>query len=161
MQSLPVQQWTILRACKQMIWICRVEVNFPHCAWNKEKVQWRDHQSASCKKRLKTKTIKSSSGESYFQRNEPPWVRRARCLVLRPIHTACHPAPLWPQCAAGWGVCLHSAEGRDPQILKKGNKKKWTTARFFLNQYYKNHCLKRGKAILQGENLWWRVALLS
>lgn len=29
--SLPVQQWTILGAREQMIWVGWVEVDFPHC----------------------------------------------------------------------------------------------------------------------------------
>lgn len=46
-------------------------------------------------------------------------MRRVCCLVLRPTHTTCHPAPLWPQCAAGWGVGPHSAEGHDPRTLQE------------------------------------------
>lgn len=57
MRSLPVQQWAVLRAREQVIWICWVEVDFPHCAWNKEKSKWNiiNHKSANGSKRIKKK----------------------------------------------------------------------------------------------------------
>lgn len=159
--SLPVQQWTILWASEQMVWVGWVEVDFPH---------WRENQRTTIRKQLASggevqNQCKIGQIEFYSQRSVPPWVRRVCCLVSRPTRTACRPALQWPQCAAGLDVCPRSAEGLYPHtwqqtsVLESESKSPNTT--FGIKRPKQKTCSVKSEEVLQGEDLGRWVVLLS
>ena len=98
--------------------------------------------------------------KSYFQRSVPPWVRRERCFVSHPRRRACRPGLLWLRCAVGSDVCPHSAEELYPRSWVENN----LSVLLIMKGKSKIPCKSfqmMPVEILQGEDLWGRVALLS
>lgn len=92
----------------------------------------------------------------------PPSVRRVCCLVSHPTHRACHPGLLWPRCAAGSDVCPRSVKELDPLTWMNRNQLirlayNWNKQEGENKKLLRMHFLE----LLQGQNLWRWVALLS